>query len=110
MTWKSTDELILMREIYKWVEDKFGESEAKDPSWSIEALAEQLATTFTPKVTEDPQEEYLELGELEDGTLVHIRTAYGVYILDFNRPDEFAPYKTVVLMYMPEVDELEELK
>ena len=29
--------------IYNWVKQNFGESEADDPSWSIEALAEELA-------------------------------------------------------------------
>lgn len=29
--------------IYEWVKQNFGESEADDPSWSIEALAEELA-------------------------------------------------------------------
>lgn len=28
--------------IYKWVKDNFGQSEADDPSWSIDALAEEL--------------------------------------------------------------------
>ena len=28
--------------IYNWVKQNFGESEADDPSWSIEALAEEL--------------------------------------------------------------------
>ena len=28
--------------IYDWVKDNFGESEADDPSWSIEALAKHL--------------------------------------------------------------------
>ena len=30
--------------IYKWVAKNFGESEAEDPSWSIDALAEELAS------------------------------------------------------------------
>lgn len=29
--------------IYEWVKQNFGESEADDPSWNIEALAEELA-------------------------------------------------------------------
>lgn len=29
--------------IYKWVKDNFGQSEADDPSWSIDALAEELS-------------------------------------------------------------------
>lgn len=29
--------------IYKWVKNNFGQSEADDPSWSIEALAEELS-------------------------------------------------------------------
>lgn len=28
--------------IYSWVKDNFGESEADDPSWNIEALADHL--------------------------------------------------------------------
>ena len=28
--------------IYEWVKKNFGESEADDPSWNIEALAEEL--------------------------------------------------------------------
>lgn len=32
--------------IYNWVADNFGESEADDPSWSIEALAEELEKHF----------------------------------------------------------------
>lgn len=29
--------------IYEWVADNFGQSEADDPSWSIEALADHLS-------------------------------------------------------------------
>lgn len=29
--------------IYEWVAENFGESEAEDPSWSIEALAKHLS-------------------------------------------------------------------
>lgn len=29
--------------IYKYVSDNFGENEAEDPSWSIDALAQHLA-------------------------------------------------------------------
>lgn len=32
--------------IYEWVKDNFGESEAKDPSWSIVDLASHLADHF----------------------------------------------------------------
>lgn len=32
--------------LYKWVAKNFGESEAEDPSWSIEALAHDLAIEF----------------------------------------------------------------
>lgn len=28
--------------IYKWVKDNYGQSEADNPSWSIDALAEEL--------------------------------------------------------------------
>lgn len=31
--------------IYEWVADNFGQSEADDPSWSIEALADHLSKT-----------------------------------------------------------------
>lgn len=32
--------------IYDWAKSNFGESEADDPSWSIEALAEELDKNF----------------------------------------------------------------
>lgn len=32
--------------IYEWVKQNFGESEAEDPSWSIDALAEELTKHF----------------------------------------------------------------
>lgn len=35
--------------IQKWVADNFGDSEAEDPSWNIEALAEHVAQHFTEK-------------------------------------------------------------
>lgn len=31
--------------IYEWVAENFGQSEADDPSWSIEALADHLSKT-----------------------------------------------------------------
>ena len=31
--------------IYEWVKDNFGQSEADDPSWNIEALADHLSKT-----------------------------------------------------------------
>lgn len=34
---------LLQKNIYNWVKEHFGESEANDPSWSIEALSEALA-------------------------------------------------------------------
>lgn len=34
---------ILKKNIYEWVKKNFGESEADDPSWSIEAMARDLA-------------------------------------------------------------------
>lgn len=34
------------KDIYNWVAKNFGESEAEDPSWSIEALAEEMQKTF----------------------------------------------------------------
>lgn len=36
-------EKALHKAIYNWVANNFGESEAEDPSWSIEALANDLA-------------------------------------------------------------------
>lgn len=32
----------LERSIYNWVEENFGESEANDPSWNINSLAQHL--------------------------------------------------------------------
>ena len=32
--------------LYEWVKNNFGESEADDPSWSIEALAHDLANEY----------------------------------------------------------------
>ena len=32
--------------LYEWVKKNFGESEADDPSWSIEALAHDLANEY----------------------------------------------------------------
>lgn len=40
--------------LYEWVKKNFGESEADDPSWSIEALAHDL------------REEYIKIKERED--------------------------------------------
>ena len=34
------------KDIYNWVAKNFGKSEADDPSWSIEALAEEMQKTF----------------------------------------------------------------
>lgn len=34
---------ILEKNIYKWVAENFGESEADDPSWNIKAMASDLA-------------------------------------------------------------------
>lgn len=36
----------LYKIIYNWVSENFGESEAEDPSWSIHALAEEIAKHF----------------------------------------------------------------
>lgn len=33
--------------IYNWVADNFGESEANDPSWNIEALAEYIESKLS---------------------------------------------------------------
>ena len=32
--------------LYRWVKDNFGQSEADDPSWSIKALAHDLADEY----------------------------------------------------------------
>ncbi|MGF2565649.1 hypothetical protein ACQUWZ_27785, partial [Ralstonia pseudosolanacearum] len=32
--------------IYKWVAENFGENEAEDPSWNIDALATELNNHF----------------------------------------------------------------
>ena len=32
--------------LYRWVKDNFGQSEADDPSWSIKALAKDLADEY----------------------------------------------------------------
>lgn len=32
--------------LYRWVKDNFGQSEADDPSWSIKALAHDLAEEY----------------------------------------------------------------
>lgn len=37
---------VIEQLIYNWVEKNFGKSEADDPSWSIEALAEELDKHF----------------------------------------------------------------
>lgn len=34
---------LLQKNIYEWVKKHFGQSEADDPSWCIEALAQDLA-------------------------------------------------------------------
>ena len=36
----------LKKFLYEWVKKNFGESEADDPSWSIEALSHDLADEF----------------------------------------------------------------
>lgn len=36
-------EELFKQHIYQWVKDNFGQSEADDPSWNIEALAKDLA-------------------------------------------------------------------
>ena len=36
---------LFYKNIYEWVKQNFGESEAEDPSWSIEALAQDLANS-----------------------------------------------------------------
>lgn len=38
------------KEIYDWVAKNFGESEADDPSWNIEALSAHLASELLKKV------------------------------------------------------------
>lgn len=44
--------------LYKWVKDGFGESEADDPSWSIDALAHDLAVEYV-KIKEQEELEWL---------------------------------------------------
>ena len=34
------------KDIYNWVASNYGKSEADDPSWSIDALAEEMQKTF----------------------------------------------------------------
>lgn len=36
--------------IYNWVKRNYGESEAQDPSWSIDALAHELAEKLNNKI------------------------------------------------------------
>ena len=36
----------IARAIRCWVRDNFGESEARDPSWNIRALAQAIAATY----------------------------------------------------------------
>lgn len=43
------NEYELKQVIYNYVADQFGESEAKDPSWSIEPLAKHIADHFNEK-------------------------------------------------------------
>lgn len=44
--------------IYEWVKKNFGESEADDPSWSIEALAHDLAEEYY-KIKESEELDYI---------------------------------------------------
>lgn len=44
--------------IYNWVKNNFGESEADDPSWSIEALADELGKQFH-NLYEKQEKEYI---------------------------------------------------
>lgn len=44
--------------IYEWVKKNFGESEADDPSWSIEALAHDLAREYY-KIKESEELDYI---------------------------------------------------
>lgn len=48
----------LKKFIYEWVKKNFGESEADDPSWSIEALAKDLSDEFY-KLKEKQEIEYI---------------------------------------------------
>ena len=46
--------------IYEWVKTNFGESEAEDPSWSIKAMARDLAQSMMPsKIYRAIEREYL---------------------------------------------------
>lgn len=42
-------EKTIYKTIYEWVAKNFGESEAEDPSWSIKALAHDLAKSQLPQ-------------------------------------------------------------
>lgn len=44
--------------LYEWVKNNFGESEADDPSWSIEALAHDLANEYV-KIKEREELEWV---------------------------------------------------
>ena len=45
--WKKYDPAPeIARAIRCWVRDNFGESEARDPSWNIRALAQAIADTY----------------------------------------------------------------
>lgn len=39
-------EELFYKVVYEWVANNFGESEAEDPSWSIEELAKELTKNF----------------------------------------------------------------
>lgn len=52
--------------IYGWVKDNFGESEADDPSWSIEALADHLSKTDIKPDELNANTKWLAYGELRE--------------------------------------------
>lgn len=46
------DNLKLYNIIYKWVEENFGISEAEDPSWNIDVLANHIAEQYDKPLEE----------------------------------------------------------
>ncbi len=55
-------EELFKQHIYQWVKDNFGQSEADDPSWSIDALAKDLAHgTLKNDIYRAVEREYLRM-------------------------------------------------
>lgn len=53
--------------LHEWVKKNFGQSEADDPSWSIEALAHDLKSEYVRLKEREDLEWVKEDVELEDG-------------------------------------------